>query len=253
MMRKFIALILLAGLAACGSTPMPPPGPPGPPPAVVPRPGVLVASFDFTGPNLGVVNGCDGDVMDLDCHLAAGAIFGTFTRPGTQGIACIDPGPNACWSANGVLNATPQSPGYPLISNQTFSGSVVSVEATVSLICDQPETGDGSYAGIAVIFAEKNYNADYLRCAGAPPGMVQPHVFNSIGEYPVSAHVWPQGQLHALRVDWHGSTVDHLIDGILEYTETDVSGPAWGPLHAALWLGNSSHIMVTRMDVYRAP
>lgn len=246
-MRTY-ALISLLALASCGSGPSPPnPGPP----ATIPRPGVLVWSADFTGPSLGVVNGCDGDVNDLACNLPASADFGTFTRPGTQGEACIDPGPNACWSANGVLNATPQSPGYPLISNQTFTGGTISIEATVSMVCDQPETGDGAYAGPSLIFSEVNYNSDYLRCAGAPKGMVQPHVFNGVGEHPASSHVWPQGELHALRVDWSGSTVTTLTDGVIETIEVNQAPPN-GPVHAALWLGNS-RIVVTHMDVYVAP
>lgn len=244
-----IALVLLAG---CAETPSKPPT--SAPPVYTPRPGTLAWQADFTGPSIGIVNGCDGGVDDLDCHLPAGAMFGTFSRAGTQGMACVDPGPNACWSANGVLNFTPGSPGYPIIAAVTFPVTgTVSIEAVVSFVCDGPEMGDGAYAGPALIFSENSYRSIYWRCAGAGRGRMQPHLFASeVGEFPLSAASYPIGSAHALRIDWNMTegSVQYYVDGGLQYVETGVK-PV-GPVHPALWLGQS-HGTASRLNVYTAP
>lgn len=232
------ALVICLILAACSTpvhVPAPTPSPAEHPASTVNRPGALAWSADWSTVDVGLQ--CFGDPIVCTTDKT----FGTFP-----------PGCDNCWTPG--LNYIAPSPGFPLVSTAEFDGGMVSIRAVVSFTCDYPETGDGAYAGPALIWGESLYRAIYYRCAGLPAGQIQPHIFETRTEVPLGSKTYPEGSSHELRIDWYRDRAEYFVDNVLEFTEYEGSiGPDTvvrdKPVHAALWLGNS-HGTVGQFDVY---
>ena len=130
MISRFVVLIALLLAACAGSPPGPSPGTSSAPPPAA-RIGTLAVALDTSGPSIGLGLACTEEVPPV-CEGATP--WKTFDRPGTEGRACIDPGPNPCWSADGSFHFASVNPGYPIISAQTFQGKL-SLEADISATC----------------------------------------------------------------------------------------------------------------------
>lgn len=238
------ALTICLILEAC-STPAPPI--PAPTSTATPRPGALAWSADFTSPSIGVGLECSEDVPPR-CF-GSDAPWLTFNRPGTQGQACVDPGPNACYSTQaGTLKLTGYSPGWPLFTRETFDGAI-SVEAVAYATC----TGPGCYFGPVVYNGEMNYRAVYFAAAG---DRVQAWLYAPVVAVPLSAVTYPQGTQLTLRVDYDGvDTWRYYVNGELTLTETPGSlGPDRTSFsnapHLSVFMGEAFG-GISRLDVYK--
>lgn len=246
-MQRALVALLLAGLAACGSNPPPQPvtSVSGPPPAS--RPGTLTWSADWTGPSIGLGLECSEDVPPR-CF-GSDASWLTFNRPGTQGQACVDPGPNACYATDrGTLKITAGAPGWPMFTKETFAGPI-SVEAVAYATCTDP----GCFFGPVVYNGEMNYRAIYWAAAG---DRVQVWLYAPTVAVPLEAATYPQNTVKAFRMDYDGvDTWRYYIDGQLVLTETPGSlGPDRTALseapHVSLFMGGAFG-GISRLDVFQ--
>ena len=230
-MKRLIPLLFLAGCAGGN----PPPSPqPFPVPVTTPR--TVVFNAVWSAPSIGVGVGCTEDVPPV-CT-AGEAPWLTFDRPGTQGQACVDPAPNACYEADGrTLTLRTGPPGFPLFTRQTFDGAI-SVEVAMSAKC----LAQDCYAGPVFYNGEHNYRALYY--TKVADGL-QVSVYTPVSYAgPISPEVYPAGSTHTLRIDYAIDTWLYYVDGVLKLTETPGSlGPdstvLTSPPHVALFIGDA--------------
>lgn len=243
MQRALILLALL--LAGCGGGSLPPA--PGPSLPSEPRPGVMVFSADWSAPSIGVGLECSEDVPPR-CF-GSDAPWLTFNRPGTQGQACVDPGPNACYRVEAAgLYLDGGAPGWPMITAQTFAGPI-SVEASVSATC----TSAGCFFGPVVYNGEMEYRAVYV--AAAPDDRIQVWLYTPRTAVPLSSDTYRQGTplLLGLETDGAGNWT-YLVNRQAMLRETPGSvtsdtGIFGAAPHLALFMG-AARGTVGRLDVY---
>lgn len=246
MIFRFVVLVALLLAGCAGSPPGPSPGTSSAPPPAA-RIGTLALALDTSGPSIGLGLACTEEVPPV-CEGATP--WKTFDRPGTEGRACIDPGPNPCWSADGSFHFASVNPGYPIISAQTFQGKL-SLEADISATCTDP----GCFAGPAIYSGEAMYRAVYL--VWGPAG-IEAHLYAPRFTVPLSSAIYTPGSKHTLAVEYDAGNWIYKVDGATLLVERadaplGIDTPILEfPPHAALFVG-LAHGDVSRFDMFAAP
>jgi len=189
----------------------------------------------WPSPNIGLGLSITEDVPPV----VTGTVFPwlTFDRPGMEGRLCIDPGPNAGYKVEGgLLNLTAGSPGWPMITRQTFrKDRYCSVQwvAAVSKINPVAEAfhSAGMYNG------ELDYRT--LDLANGSPGKLDLVILTE------PYHTWSvvandfclEGGFHTFRVDHDGfGGWSYFVDDVL--VRLDNSGPLKNDFHICIFNGN---------------
>jgi hypothetical protein len=241
-----VAILPLLLLAACGSGPAPLPPAPAPPPQIE-RPGAVVFSAAWTSPSIGVGLYCTASAegTSIDCsQMPDGVIWGTDSEP--VNAQCADPGPNPCWSTDGVtLSFDAVTHAWPIIARAEFpKDDALSLEGIVSAEI----TDAGGFAGIVLYCGEQDYRALYIDAAGFT--IYMPTIIVHLG----AAGPGP----HALRMDEDGKgNFRYLVDGQLRQSESPNSLSPDTTLflckpHPSLFVGGSRGT-VGRFDLFAAP
>lgn len=210
--------IVTPPIVAPADTAIPPPdapitpAQPIPPAAPPPEPKTLFAAA-FTGPNIGVQPWCEQDTP-VPCNAVDGAIWGSFNRPGEQGLLCKDPWPNECGDVvDGTLVTKALLPGFPLITRADFpTDKPLTMASRMSADCRQDTS---CWAGLVMYNGEAQWVAWYYSWDGTGKLVLSVWTADHIEQLMFGIRT---GEQHDLKLEYRDGVVLCSVDGRVLWT-----------------------------------
>jgi hypothetical protein len=245
-----LALLLLAGCA--GGPPAPPPfqGPPAPVQVPIPPPPEPVPTFLADIPNLSVAAWCEqGTPVECNPDMPADAVWGSFNRPGDQGLGCVGRGPNECWAIeDGAYVTRDVIPGFPIITRATFpKDQHLIARATMAAVLSEEDTG--GWGGLVFPYdGEEDWEGIYFNYAG--PGLVNLAVWTP-GAIEKIAGPFPADSWHDVEIELNAGVFTFRVDGVVRPVTAALHAPRFNA-PVAVFSGNEV-LKVKDLRVYVLP